>query len=240
MRWRRSARHRHPWACSARRIAVVDGALRTQSGTLAGAHLDLATAARNAVAMLGASPEEALRMAGLTPANFSAPTHDTAASHQAPALIWCCSATRSMLAGSGSAARKSFSRREVRRAQFWRFPPQRLDQRLRVGNAQGHAVTRTAPASHRSRCLASASAAIAGSHSQSNRTTISLGALAQLRIGRTHIDHQAAIHPPQLTMTAVEKRFSAIFWAVPAFSARRAGDGSAPVSIRDRMIGLLR
>ena len=52
------------------RIAVVDGALRTQSGTLAGAHLDLATAARNAVAMLGASPEEALRMAGLTPAEF--------------------------------------------------------------------------------------------------------------------------------------------------------------------------
>lgn len=52
------------------RIEVKQGALRTPAGTLAGAHLDLATAARNAVAMLGASPEEALRMTGLTPAEF--------------------------------------------------------------------------------------------------------------------------------------------------------------------------
>jgi N-acetylglucosamine-6-phosphate deacetylase len=51
-------------------IAVTDGALRTPAGTLAGAHLDLAMAARNAVAMLGASPEDALRMTGLTPAEF--------------------------------------------------------------------------------------------------------------------------------------------------------------------------
>ncbi len=52
------------------RIAVADGALRTEAGTLAGAHLDLATAARNALTMLGATTEEALRMSSLTPAAF--------------------------------------------------------------------------------------------------------------------------------------------------------------------------
>lgn len=52
------------------RIAVADGALRTEGGTLAGAHLDLATAARNALAMLKATPAEALRMTSLTPAAF--------------------------------------------------------------------------------------------------------------------------------------------------------------------------
>ncbi len=51
-------------------IEVRDGALRTPSGTLAGAHLELSQAARNAVSMLGASPEEALRMASLTPSEF--------------------------------------------------------------------------------------------------------------------------------------------------------------------------
>ncbi len=51
-------------------IAVSDGALRTPAGTLAGAHLDLSTAARNAIAMLGATQEEALRMTSLTPAEF--------------------------------------------------------------------------------------------------------------------------------------------------------------------------
>jgi N-acetylglucosamine-6-phosphate deacetylase len=51
-------------------VTVSDGALRTSSGTLAGAHLDLGMAARNAVTMLGASREEALRMATLTPAEF--------------------------------------------------------------------------------------------------------------------------------------------------------------------------
>ncbi len=51
-------------------ITVRDGALRTADGTLAGAHLDLSHAVRNAVALLGASPEEALRMASLSPAEF--------------------------------------------------------------------------------------------------------------------------------------------------------------------------
>ncbi|HEV7693604.1 MAG TPA: N-acetylglucosamine-6-phosphate deacetylase [Hyphomonadaceae bacterium] len=51
-------------------IAISDGALRTVSGTLAGAHLDLSGAVRNAVSMLGASMQDALRMASLTPAEF--------------------------------------------------------------------------------------------------------------------------------------------------------------------------
>ena len=51
-------------------ITVSGGALRTADGTLAGAHLELSTAARNAVALLGASTEAALRMASLTPAEF--------------------------------------------------------------------------------------------------------------------------------------------------------------------------
>ena len=51
-------------------IEVKDGALRTPSGTLAGAHLNLSQAARNAMSMLGASREEALRMASLTPSEF--------------------------------------------------------------------------------------------------------------------------------------------------------------------------
>jgi N-acetylglucosamine-6-phosphate deacetylase len=51
-------------------ITVSDGALRTPAGTLAGAHLDLSMAARNALTMIGASREEALRMASLTPAEF--------------------------------------------------------------------------------------------------------------------------------------------------------------------------
>lgn len=51
-------------------ISVREGALRTASGTLAGAHLELSMAVRNAVSLLGASPEQALRMASLTPAEF--------------------------------------------------------------------------------------------------------------------------------------------------------------------------
>lgn len=52
------------------KIAVRDGALRTGSGTLAGAHLEMSGAVRNAVSLLHASREEALRMASLTPAEF--------------------------------------------------------------------------------------------------------------------------------------------------------------------------
>jgi N-acetylglucosamine-6-phosphate deacetylase len=57
-------------------IEVSDGALRTPSGTLAGAHLDLSQAARNALTMLGASAEDALRMASLTPSEFLRIDHE--------------------------------------------------------------------------------------------------------------------------------------------------------------------
>jgi N-acetylglucosamine-6-phosphate deacetylase len=51
-------------------VSLSQGALRTSSGTLAGAHLDMASAVRNALALLKASEVEALRMATLTPAEF--------------------------------------------------------------------------------------------------------------------------------------------------------------------------
>jgi N-acetylglucosamine-6-phosphate deacetylase len=52
------------------KVSLSEGALRTPSGTLAGAHLELASAVRNATTMLGASEVDALRMATLTPAEF--------------------------------------------------------------------------------------------------------------------------------------------------------------------------
>jgi N-acetylglucosamine-6-phosphate deacetylase len=57
-------------------IKVSDGALRTTSGTLAGAHLELSGAVRNAVSMLGATREDALRMASTTPAEFLHVAHE--------------------------------------------------------------------------------------------------------------------------------------------------------------------
>jgi N-acetylglucosamine-6-phosphate deacetylase len=53
-----------------RRIAVTGGRLTTEDGTLAGAHLDMASAVRNAIAMLGATLPDALHMASATPADF--------------------------------------------------------------------------------------------------------------------------------------------------------------------------
>jgi len=53
-----------------RRISVAGGRLATEDGTLAGAHLDMAGAVRNAVAMLGIGLPDALRMASATPADF--------------------------------------------------------------------------------------------------------------------------------------------------------------------------
>ncbi|MBI1361554.1 MAG: N-acetylglucosamine-6-phosphate deacetylase [Alphaproteobacteria bacterium] len=52
------------------RVTVSNGALRTSTGTLAGAHLELSTAACNATTLIQASQEQALRMASLTPAEF--------------------------------------------------------------------------------------------------------------------------------------------------------------------------
>jgi len=51
-------------------VRLVDGRLTTESGTLAGAHLDMASAVRNAVTLAGLPLEDALRAASLTPAQF--------------------------------------------------------------------------------------------------------------------------------------------------------------------------
>ena len=51
-------------------IFAADGRCATADGTLAGAHLDMATAVRNTVKYLEVSLEEALRMASLYPAEF--------------------------------------------------------------------------------------------------------------------------------------------------------------------------
>jgi N-acetylglucosamine-6-phosphate deacetylase len=53
-----------------RRIKLTNGRLTTEEGTLAGAHLDMASAVRNAVKLAKVSLEDALRAASLTPARF--------------------------------------------------------------------------------------------------------------------------------------------------------------------------
>jgi N-acetylglucosamine-6-phosphate deacetylase len=53
-----------------RTIRVVDGICRDDNGTLAGTALDMATAVRNAVSMLGLDVAEAARMASEYPAEF--------------------------------------------------------------------------------------------------------------------------------------------------------------------------
>lgn len=53
-----------------RRIFVRDGACMDDAGTLAGSHLDMASAVRNTAQMLGQPLESALAMASLSPAAF--------------------------------------------------------------------------------------------------------------------------------------------------------------------------
>jgi N-acetylglucosamine-6-phosphate deacetylase len=53
-----------------RTIKLIDGRLTTEEGTLAGAHLDMASAVRNAVRLAQLPLEDALRAASLTPARF--------------------------------------------------------------------------------------------------------------------------------------------------------------------------
>ena len=62
-----------------RTVTLRDGRLTGPDGTLAGAHLDMAAAVRNAVAMAGLPLADALRSAALTPAEFLglAPAHGT-------------------------------------------------------------------------------------------------------------------------------------------------------------------
>jgi N-acetylglucosamine-6-phosphate deacetylase len=53
-----------------RRIELREGRLVSESGTLAGAHLDLSLAVKHAVARVGISLDDALRCASLVPARF--------------------------------------------------------------------------------------------------------------------------------------------------------------------------
>ena len=53
-----------------RTIKLADGRLTTEEGTLAGAHLDMASAVRNAVRLAQLPLEDALRAVSLTPARF--------------------------------------------------------------------------------------------------------------------------------------------------------------------------
>ena len=53
-----------------KKVTLRDGRLVTEEGTLAGAHLDMATAVRNAVTRCGILLDGALRAASLTPARF--------------------------------------------------------------------------------------------------------------------------------------------------------------------------
>lgn len=53
-----------------RAITLRDGRLTDEAGTLAGAHLTMVEAVRNAVSMMGASLADALAMASTTPARF--------------------------------------------------------------------------------------------------------------------------------------------------------------------------
>jgi N-acetylglucosamine-6-phosphate deacetylase len=62
-----------------RTIRLTEGRLTTQAGTLAGAHLDMATAVRNAVKLAGLSLDDALRAASLTPARFLGLEHERGA-----------------------------------------------------------------------------------------------------------------------------------------------------------------
>jgi len=62
-----------------RSIRLAQGRLTTDAGTLAGAHLDLATAVRNAVRLAHVSLEDALRAASLTPARFLGLEHERGA-----------------------------------------------------------------------------------------------------------------------------------------------------------------
>ena len=53
-----------------RTIAVADGVLVDEDGTLAGSDIDMASTVRNAVELLGVSLPEAVRMASQYPAEF--------------------------------------------------------------------------------------------------------------------------------------------------------------------------
>ena len=53
-----------------KKVLRSEGKVTTEDGTLAGSDLDMATAVRNAVFLIGRTPAEALQMASLRPAEF--------------------------------------------------------------------------------------------------------------------------------------------------------------------------
>jgi N-acetylglucosamine-6-phosphate deacetylase len=59
-----------------RRINLREGRLISETGTLAGAHLNLASAVRNAINLVGLSLDDALRAASLVPARFLGLDHE--------------------------------------------------------------------------------------------------------------------------------------------------------------------
>lgn len=69
----------HRFDLLGRTITLVHGRLATAGGTLAGAHLDMASAVRNAVKLAGIPLEDALRAASLTPARFLGLQHERGA-----------------------------------------------------------------------------------------------------------------------------------------------------------------
>jgi N-acetylglucosamine-6-phosphate deacetylase len=60
----------HEFQLMGRTISLRQGRLTAQDGTLAGAHLDMASAVRNAVKLAKLPLEDALCAASLTPARF--------------------------------------------------------------------------------------------------------------------------------------------------------------------------
>jgi len=62
-----------------RSITLTGGRLSNTDGTLAGAHLDMAAAVRNAVKLAGIELDDALRSASLTPARFLGLDHERGA-----------------------------------------------------------------------------------------------------------------------------------------------------------------
>ena len=61
------------------RISLKEGRLSAEDGTLAGAHLDMASAVRNAVRLAKLPLEDALCSASLTPARFLGLEHERGA-----------------------------------------------------------------------------------------------------------------------------------------------------------------
>jgi N-acetylglucosamine-6-phosphate deacetylase len=60
----------HAFTLQGRTIRVEDGVCIDEDGTLAGSHLDMASAVRNAVSMLGLDLAQAVRMASRNPADY--------------------------------------------------------------------------------------------------------------------------------------------------------------------------